>query len=349
MTYRLLGGPGSPYSLKMRAVLRYRRLPHVWRVPPGFFLEGPELKAAGKRMIPVLQLPDGAYWADTTPMILALEARHPDARSVLPDDPAQRFLARLVEDFADEFLVLAMFDYRWNAEFDQAFCSRRQMAGWLGAMPHAKFDELVAAFRKRQTMLLALLGDREINRPLLQEAYREVLAAIEAQLEVQKYLFGTRPSIAEFGLFGQLSQTAIDPTASDIMRHEAARTYQWIQDLDDASGIDGDWQRADAGIGPALSRLLPFIGAVYLPYLDANAEAAARKAETFAVKLKDKDFNARVMPYRVHCLGWLKQALSEVTGAPRERLEAILRAHDCWERLQFRPGEREQVSPLAPR
>ena len=79
---------------------------------------------------------------------------HPGVRSVLPDDPADRFLALLLEDIADEWLVFAMFDFRWAKQLDQEFCARRQMAGWFGAMPGAEFDKVVDFFRNRQIGML---------------------------------------------------------------------------------------------------------------------------------------------------------------------------------------------------
>ena len=346
--YRILGGPGSPYSLKLRAALRYRRIPHNWIVPPGYLGEGGELKAADKGMIPVLQLPDGRYWSDTTPMILALEARHPGQRSLLPDDPAQRFLALLIEDFADEWLMLPLFDFRWDAEVDQEFCSRRQMAGWLGAMPSADFDEIIARFRARQTGVLARMGDRQINRPLLRSTYPEVLAAIEAQLEVSRYLFGGRPSLGDIGLFGQLSQCAIDPSASAIMRREAVRTFQWVQDLDDASGIEGEWSDPSRPPGPGIERLLTLIGEVFLPFMVANAAAVSRGEPQVRVELRNLPLATRATRYKAHCLGWLKLALAEALKAGAPDLESLLRRHGCWSALQLTAGEEATIPTLSP-
>jgi glutathione S-transferase len=238
--------------------LRYRRIPHNWIVPnkPRFRDPDGELAKADKGIIPVMQVPDGRYWADSTPMIMALEEMHSGERSVLPDDPADRFLALLLEDLADEWLVFAMFDYRWADRVDQEFCARRQMAGWYGAMPGPEFEEVVSFFLNRQVKMLARAGDLAANRPLWQEGYRRVLEAIELQVQHSRYLFGGRPSIADFGLYGQLSQLAIDPTPSVVIRRDAVRAYQWTQDMDDASGIDGEWRDPQQPLGAGVAALL---------------------------------------------------------------------------------------------
>ena len=346
--FRLLGGPGSPYSLKMRALLRYRRIPHNWIVPVGYLGEAGELREAGKGMIPVMQIPEGEYWADSTPMILALEDRIA-TRSVLPADPCDRFLARLIEDFADEWLVHVVFDYRWATPEDQSFCSHRQIAGWVGAMPHAEFEQIVERMTTRQTELLARLGDQAINRPLYESTYREVLAAIEAQLESSRFLFGERPSIADFGLYGQLSQLAIDPSASAIMRSQAVRTFQWVQDVDDASGIEGDWRDSTTAHGPGVAQLLDIIGDVYLPLLAANATAVATGEASVKVELRGQPAVFRANPYKVRCLNELRLALQDALTKDASLLESILRQHNCWQVLQNPDDGTHGIDRLSPK
>lgn len=67
---------------------------------------------------------------------------------------------------------------------------------------------------------------------------RAVLAALEAHVVEHHCLFGTRPSLAEFGIFGQLSQLGTDPTAQTIMRADYPYTYRWLAHIDDMSGVE---------------------------------------------------------------------------------------------------------------
>src|SRR5207247_107347 len=108
---RIVGVPGSPYSRKLRAVLRYRRIPHVW------VLHGsPEARGLPQPRIPLLPqlIFPGADEAaiDSTPLIRRLESMYA-ARALIPPDPAMAFLDALLEDYADEWLTKPLFHYRW--------------------------------------------------------------------------------------------------------------------------------------------------------------------------------------------------------------------------------------------
>ena len=93
-TYRIIGVESSPYTVKVRAVMRFRRLPHVWvsRMPQNF----EETEHVRPLLMPVVQFPDGTYRADTTPIILDLERLHPNSRSIVPTDLAAAFLSLLI-------------------------------------------------------------------------------------------------------------------------------------------------------------------------------------------------------------------------------------------------------------
>lgn len=345
--YRLLGGPGSPYSLKMRAVLRYRRLPHRWIVPRGYIGHGGELSAAGKGIIPVLQYPDGQYRADSTPLILDLERRHPGERSVLPDDPAVAFLAQLIEDLGDELLVVAMFDLRWGSAQDQHFCATRQLSGWLGPMPHDALAGMVQRFTQRQVRARAGMVMGEGHEGLM-AFYRSVIDVLEDMQQRSSYLFGERPSAADFGLYGQLSQCALDPSASAILRAHAPRTYQWTQSLDDAGGVDGDWAPREVW-EPSVRRMLELVGHYHLPLLQAHHDAIERGEDECTQTIDGRTWRARAERYRHHCLVWLQRAW-EALDAPRQTsVQSLLDETGCLPFLAQPCAGRVPVGPLQPR
>ncbi len=321
--YRIIGALGSPYSMKMRAVLRYRRLPYVW-IQGG--LEHDSERAQVKPpLIPVIQYPDGGYHVDSTPMIMDLERRHPGRRSIVPDEPADAFLAGLLEDMADEWGTKLMFHYRWFAERDQV-----QLSRWLA------FDQLdglgaitafAEAFRARQVGRMALVGCTPANAPVIEETARRLLDIFEAQVPERKYLFGTRPSLAEFGWYGQFSQLIVDPSPSDLMRAAAPFTTRWVMQMDDASGVEGVW--APEGRAPAVERLLAFAGEVYFPFLLANAAAVERGDETFTVELLRRPWTQGAFKYQAKCLAVLQASFAALGHPARATLEPVLARTGC--------------------
>jgi glutathione S-transferase len=325
-SYIIHGGLGSPYSMKMRAIFRYRRLPHVWKqvnmADRSIFAK---VKAP---VIPIIEFPDGSWHNDSTPMIFTLEKLHGE-RSVVPDDVGQAFLAYLLEDMADEWGTKAMFHYRWFRERDQ-----KQMSEWLS------FDRLqgqgrdaimrsAKMFRDRQVERMALVGCTPQNAPIIEQSARQILDLLEAHVTQESYLFGSRPSLADFAWMGQLSQLANDPTPAELMRLEAPFTLRWLMNLDDASGIEGAWRYPDAPLSPAVAGLLKMAGDIYFPFLIANAQAFERGEKAFTVRLLGQTYSQGTFRYQQRCLWDLREAYAKLDPAARKKIEPMLEAAGC--------------------
>src|SRR3979490_801391 len=285
--YRLIGSTASPYAIKLRALLRYRRIPFDWVIMTKALRK--ETEHLRPNLIPVLQYPDGSFRGETTTLAYDLEARH-RGRSVIPDDKAIAFVCDLLEDFADEWAVKPLFMYRWWDPEDQAYVSRWAAEEWSVSDAEAGSAEEIEHFRIRQIARMPILGATAENKPLLEESYRRILAAFEPHVGMTSYLFGRRPSLADFAWFGQLSEMATDPTPMRILREKAPFTDHWVRRLDDASGIDGEWYPRERALGGWVETLLRIAGELYLPFLVANAEA-------FAVGLERLEIRVWNLPY----------------------------------------------------
>lgn len=329
--YTLYGALASPYSMKMRAILRYRRIVHVWS--HGRIAQEMASTKVRAPVIPVLEYPDGSFANDTTPLIYDLEKRHAE-RSIIPEDEGYAFLAHLLEDFADEWLTKAMFGYRWLEEVDQV-----QMSQWLafdafkgGGQVH--IDRFSSGFRERQVGRMALVGCTRENFPLIEASTRRVLQALEDHVVDEHFLFGSRPSLAEFGIFGQLSQLGVDPTPQAMMRADYPSTYRWLLHIDDASGIKGQWDAADAPLKPVVESLLAEVGRIYAPFLLANEVAAEAGDETFSVEVDGLPYEQGTFKYQLKCLADQRQRYAALSASARARIDPTLKAAKCHAFLQ---------------
>jgi len=309
--YTLIGSNGSPYSLKMRALMRYRRLPFDWVLRTT--RNRSEFETVKPALVPVLKLPeDGSLHIDSTPLIYRLEDRHPDTRSVIPDNKAHAFLSHLIEDMADEWCTKMMFHYRWTYDADIKYASYWIADDSFPDEVREKRDEMAKSFAERQIGRMPLVGCTPENAPVIETGYQRILSLLETHVGQYDFLFGTRPSIGDFGLYGQLRVLATDPTPLSIIRAVAQRTESWLRQMDDASGIEGDWAATDA-LPAATQGLLDFAGYVYLPFLAANAQAISKGLDSFNLTLLDHPYSQGVFPYQVKCLQDLKRRYNELS------------------------------------
>ena len=321
--YRLFGAELSPYSVKVRAYLRYKGLPHEWVVRNHETMA--EFRSHAKLpLIPLLLKPDGGSQQDSTPIIEALEAEYPEP-SIHPDDPVAAFVSVLLEEYGDEWVNKPMFHYRWHYEADRIATSERLAVSNLGASGDA-LAAAAAQVRERMVGRLHFVGSSAENAPVIEGSLHRLLDLLVAHLTDRAYLFGGRPAFGDFGLGAEIYECPVDPTAGALLRDRAPLTLAWCERLMDPR-IEGPFEAWPALAPTLLPVLKGEVAGIFFPWTTANAAAVQAGAETLEVEIDGKPFSQTPQKYHARSLAALKAKYAAL--ADRAAIDAALADTGC--------------------
>ncbi len=327
----LTGAPGSPYTRKMTALMRYRQIPYriFWQgnFSPNSKAKQKDYPKAKVSLLPTFYFPnaDGVLEAvtDSSPILRRFEASH-TARSVIPSDPVLGFLNWLIEDYGDEWLTKSMFHYRWH------YAEDTKKAGSILPRWHnisgsdAEIAPLSEMISQRQIDRLSYVGSSDVTKKTIEDSFSRFLEILNAHLQHDNFIFGQRPSSADFAIYGQLTQLALfDPTPRDLITAQFPRIYAWTEIMEDLSGLpvdeDSGWIDGDA-LPDTLCALVSEIASLYMPYLKANAAAVVSGAELMETELDGRAWTQNPFTYQAKCLQWIGEQYASLSEDDKARL-----------------------------
>ena len=305
--YRLFGAETSPYSLKVRAFLRYKGVDFDW-ITRSRETE-PDFRALARlATVPLLVSPDRPVSQESTRMLFALEAAHPEP-SATPEDPALAALSLILEDYGDEWLNKCMFQQRWSGKPDSDQAGLRALVQLSGGKRPRAWKAPSVQIAERMAERLPLVGAAQENWPVLDASWRRFALQLNAHLKEHLFIFGGRPAFADFSLAAQFQQMLLDPTPTEWLKDRAPFVVAWCEHMDDpkAGGPFTDLAALEPTLAPVFAGE---IGKTYLPWAKANAAAVKSGSGKVSVTLEDGAFEQSAQKHAADAFGAVDRQVS---------------------------------------
>lgn len=321
--YKVYKSDISYFSGKLEAYLRYKEIEHQ-PIDVNRGLMDRIADFTGVKKMPAVETADGLWLFDTTPMIQWFESHYPQT-PVIPNSPVLGFIALLLEDYADEWLWRPAMWWRWMPR------ASRWALGWRIAsefMPRIMARPFGWYFGRRQREEW-LWGDgmTRQNSDQVRDMLLREFEFLEALLQRQPYLFGSHPSIADFGYFASMFRHfGNDVESAEVMRRQAPNTYEWLARLWNATPsklpVEQEWIWPDNDFWQPLFKR---VCGDYLPYLHQNAAANKKGLKRFDYRSNTFEFKATTTTtYRVWCRENLQAAFAELSDGDKQEVEKLL-------------------------
>lgn len=208
MHLRLFDWGPSPFCLKVRTLLDYKRIAHE-RVP----VLGPSLlewlRKSPVRKVPALDI-DGRLHDDSTHIAHELERLFPDP-PVVPDDPTERGLCHALEDWADEGLYFIGLYFQWIDPRGAPMVRRAFGSTPVGVLARVFYQRRIRAqVRGHGT-------SRKSLESVCADLRRELRAIDDLLCDGRRYLLGDRPLLCDFAVNAQLVYLSRPPGSAEVL------------------------------------------------------------------------------------------------------------------------------------
>ncbi|MCP5070206.1 MAG: glutathione S-transferase family protein [bacterium] len=320
---RVYGSRISYYTGKLETYLRFRSIDY--ELLPTVGHEREILAGAGAVQMPVVQLEDGRWLSDTTPILAWLDAQQ-DAPSIYPSDPTMRFVALLLEDYADEWLWRPAMHYRWSFTQDRQYASgvlADELTAHMWWIP--RFVKRSMLIRRQYGGFVKGEGVDDSTRAHVEQAYLTALDRLEAIFAQQPFVLGRSPTIADFAFMGPMFRHfGQDPTPAEIMRSRAPGVYEWVARMWNLPAT-GNPSNLLAKVSAPLAELLIEACDTHLVQLRENSDAFGRGLKRYDQEIQGCRYKqVPTSRYRVWCLEELLNEWRELDDDARQELRNLL-------------------------
>ena len=331
---KLIGNVASPYTRKMVAYLRYKRIPYevIWGQPEDVLREM-KIEAPKPVLLPVFILDrNGQATAvtDSTPLIREFEEKYP-GRSVLPKDSALNFINFVLEDFGDEWCTKFMFHYRWHFDEDADNAGTILPLGINSTLLDDELAFFKEHFAKRQIDRLWVVGSNNDTAEFIDKSYKNVLSIFEEHFKKQPFLLGNFPSSCDFAVYGQFTQlVGFDPTPRKIAYDISPRTVAWVSTLEDRGGLNYvEENNSLDSLSDSIHDLFKELSTSYVPTMIENHKAIKKGEKEWSVDLAGYPWKQKSFPYQAKCLDWIRDEFRNLDNENQEKVLNFLKATNC--------------------
>lgn len=274
---KVYGWEVSPFTAKVLSYLTYKQL-NPKSIPPNLFQLNFKIKKdVGQIIMPVVY-DDEHILQDSSAIIDFYESQYA-SKSITPEAPLQIMASYLLELLGDEWLPLAALHYRWHYPQNRDFIFSEFGRNALPKFPKPTQTWLAKKLGGKMAGYLPILGISSSMQQPLEANTHNILHHLNQHLSLHPFLFGSRPSLADFSLYGPIYAHLYRDPFPDKLLSPYPDIIHWLKKLNGPiNKVNGQWMK-QSGLPITLMPLLQTWAQTHVPLIKASIESFSNWCE----------------------------------------------------------------------